>query len=394
MLCFPAEVGDASTTYGADPKGSPDGTKVTFVSNYDLKDGPVTFLASEIPSGGGALSVRSTRGFPARGALVIRSEVIAYERITATTFEGLTRQQYGTARAPARAGQPVTSFEARTLSEEQWQKLGKPSQSMRALVRDPNSPLLRQRQTDVHVVVVRRPDSPVWRVRGESVELIPGEEHRETRGYRLLRDGQPVGPALWSPGERTQLSAPGEYRAIAVERSGLESELGPLLQVTRPVSIQVLQSPPGDFSWTFDRWRVGEQTVTAAAAQKAPAALREIVHVQDGVIAREWYRHGTIISRHDLNRAGQPTRQLVYQDGKLAAREYVAEGRRMSREVFEPGGYIVETITFDPETGAEKDHWWFERGIPIRQLKDGREFRRVENKWTAVAAGAGARAGG
>jgi hypothetical protein len=31
MICYPAKAGDQSTNYDADPKGSPDGTKICFV---------------------------------------------------------------------------------------------------------------------------------------------------------------------------------------------------------------------------------------------------------------------------------------------------------------------------------------------------------------------------
>lgn len=388
VICFPEEVGDASTTYDADSKGSPDGTKVSFVSNYDLQAGPVTFLTAGIPAEDGSLQVQSTRGFPAQGSVVIKSEVIGYARLTPTSFEGLTRELYATARAPARAGQAVTSFEARLLDDAQWRRLGRPAQEMRTLIRVADSPLLRQRQTDVYVAVVRRPDRPLLRQRGDAVELIPGEEHRETLGYHLLRDGQRVTRELLLPEARFPLAAGAEYRAIAVERSGLESEPSPALRVAPATSLHVRRASPPDFSWTSDRWLVEARPVPAEVAHQAPAAMREIVHAHDGVIAREWYLHGALSRRHDLNRDGRPTRQLAYRDGKIATRDYVRpEGQLISREVFEPGGFIIETITYDLNAGGEKDHWWWERGMPVRQLKDGREFGRVGDKWIAEKAG-------
>lgn len=83
---------------------------------------------------------------------------------------------------------------------------------------------------------------------------------------------------------------------------------------------------------------------------------------------------------------GRETRatQLEYRDGKLATRDYVnPAGRRLSREVFARDGYIVETVTYDPDTDAAKDHWWFERGQPVRQVKAGVEFGRRGDRWVA-----------
>ena len=43
----PETVADNSGIYDADPKGSPDGTKICFVSNYDLEDAPVTRITAD-----------------------------------------------------------------------------------------------------------------------------------------------------------------------------------------------------------------------------------------------------------------------------------------------------------------------------------------------------------
>jgi hypothetical protein len=59
----------------------------------------------------------------------------------------------------------------------------------------------------------------------------------------------------------------------------------------------------------------------------------------------------------------------------------------VSRELFEPGGFIVESITYEADSPGERDHWWFERGMPVRQVKEGREYVRRENRWTATKAG-------
>ncbi|MBM4086317.1 MAG: hypothetical protein FJ272_16150, partial [Planctomycetes bacterium] len=62
IICYPAKVADDSGIYDADPKGSPDGTKVCFVSNYDLKDGPLTFITKDGSPKDTVLHVQSTEG--------------------------------------------------------------------------------------------------------------------------------------------------------------------------------------------------------------------------------------------------------------------------------------------------------------------------------------------
>ncbi|MFQ5808076.1 MAG: hypothetical protein ACE5JM_00535, partial [Armatimonadota bacterium] len=96
ILCFPAE-GDYSGPFDIDAKGSPDGTKIAFVSTYDLKDGPATVIMGEVT--GDRIPVQSTEGFPESGRLVNppgSGDVIGYAHKTPTSFEGLTRGLYGT----------------------------------------------------------------------------------------------------------------------------------------------------------------------------------------------------------------------------------------------------------------------------------------------------------
>ena len=72
---------------------SPDGTKIAFVSTYDLKDGPATKTVEDFS--GGRLVVRSTEGFPDSGRLVnpagFGGEVLSYERKTreASSLRGI-----------------------------------------------------------------------------------------------------------------------------------------------------------------------------------------------------------------------------------------------------------------------------------------------------------------
>ena len=374
VVCYPASVQDDSGIYDADPKGSPDGTKVCFVSNYDLKDGPVTFIEETAPADGSVLKVRSTDGFPPSGSLVVQREVVGYQRKTATMFETLTRELHGTQRCALRPDRAVTLFEARCLTDAQWRQLPGAQPAMRHSIGETNPVLLRQRQTDVYVVVIRKPDRPHLRLAGGAAQLIPGEEHYETAGYHLLRDGKRMTTKPVRPGENVECAVPGEYRAVAVEWSGLESEPSPPLRVERPAKLQVLTDPPRDFSWTSDRWLEGR-------------SVREIVHLHDGVIHREWYRGGVLAHRHDLNVEGKAIRRLDFENGKPARREYHdRDGKLLSRELFDAAGFITESIRFDHRGGqpVEVAHGWFDRGMPVRHVHGREEFVKQGDQWVAT----------
>jgi hypothetical protein len=375
IICYPAGVKDDSGIYDADPKGSPDGTKICFVSNYDLKDGPLTHIESVSKADRDVLRVLSTDGFPDRGAVVLRREVVGYARKTKTTFEGLTRGLHDTLQCPPAPGLPVTSFEARCLTDAQWQQLPGASSPMRHSIGKDQPVLLRQRQTDVYVAVVRKPDRPHLRLTGGEAQLIPGEEHYETAGYHLLRDGRRITAKPLSAGMSIELQ-PGEYRAVAAEWSGLESEPSPRLRVTAPAKLRVLDGAPEGFSWTSDRWLENR-------------TLRESVHLHDGVIQREWHRDGQLARRHDLDAKGRAIRRLAFENGRLARREYFdREDRLMSREVFDAAGFITEWVRFVPgDPGAERSHWWFDRGTPVRLVDGGEESVKQGDQWVASKQG-------
>lgn len=366
IICYPATVKDDSGIYDADPKGSPDGTKICFVSNYDLKDGPLTYVESALR--GDVLQVKSTAGFPATGSLVLRREVLGYRRKTPTTFEGVTRGLHNTLQSPAAPGTPVTSFEARCLTDAQWRTIPGAPPGMRKSIGDDYPALLRQRQTDVYVAVIRKPDRPYLR----GAQLIPGEEHFETAGYHLLRDGRKVTEKPLPIGTNVELQ-PGEYRAIAVEWSGLESEPSVPLRVEKTAKLQVLAGPPQDFSWTSDRWLEGR-------------SVREVVHLHDGVIHREWYRNGALTRRHDLNAEGKAIRRVAFESGKLAQREYYdRDDTLLSRELFDAAGFITEWIRF--EQTVERDHWWFDRGMPVKHVSKEGEFVKQGDQWVMTKQG-------
>ncbi|MFM8905475.1 MAG: hypothetical protein ACKOIB_09580 [Verrucomicrobiota bacterium] len=375
QICFPAAAGDASTIYDADPKGSPDGTKVAFVTNYDLKEGPLTFVTEDLADGADELRVESTARFPDNGELVIRGEIIAYQRKTAQSFTGLARKQHGTPQSPVRSGADVTPFAARLLTGEQWQRLGgKAPDAMGTGVGSADPILLRQRQTQVHVAIVRLPDAPHLRLVQDKAELIPAEEHRETFGYHLMRDGKRITTSPLRPGARLELAEDGEYQAVAVEWSGLESKPSPVLKISRPATLTALADKPADFSWT------GERKLEHG---------REIIHLHDGVIHREQDERGVLVKREDLNAHGKTIRELTYRDGKLAQRQYTnRDGVLVSREWFDADGFHTEIITYDRRSDptsapAEIDHWWFQRGMPVKQVKQGKTFTRQGDRWVS-----------
>ncbi|MBX7207230.1 MAG: hypothetical protein K1X78_02870 [Verrucomicrobiaceae bacterium] len=383
QICFPAVAGDASTIYDADPKGSPDGTKVALVTNYDLKEAPFTLVTKDLADGADELQVESTARFPDSGELVIRGEIIAYQRKTAQSFAGLARKQHGTSQSPVRSGADVTSFAARLLTDEQWQRLGeKASDAMQNGVGNAGPILLRQRQTQVHVAIVRLPDAPHLRLVQDKAELIPAEEHRETFGYHLLRDGKRITTEPLRPGARHELAEPGDYQALAVEWSGLESKPSPVVKITRATTLTALADKPADFSWT---------------SEHKLANGREIIHLHDGVIQREQHERGVLVKHEDLNAQGKAIRELTYLDGKLARRQYTnRDGVLMSRELFDADGFIAETILFDRRsapaaTPKEIDHWWFQRGMPVKQIKEGKLFTRQGDHWVNQAAGSSAK---
>ncbi len=373
-----------SAYYDNDAKGSPDGTKICFVSCYDLKDGPITHISEQSSQETGpGLHVASTEGFPEQGRLSVRSEVIGYEHKTETTFEGLTRGMYDTGPAylrewdaerlaqvseypdDLRPGWTVTSFDARLIPESQIEQMELPARFAREDWPDRDTPLMWQRRTDVYVAVARRPDRPWLRGTAEGVELIPGELHFETKGYRILRDGEPLGGELVAAGQSIELPGAGEYQAVAVEHSGLESEPSRVLRVANATGLSVLAEPPDDFSWTRERWLIEGEPAEAEAAKAAPRAVREILHRYDDVIHREWYENGAPVRRHDLDAEGNAIRRLHYEDGRLARREYyTADGELNTEELFDADGFITEAVRY--RYGEEYEHWWYVKGAPVK----------------------------
>ena len=248
--------------------------------------------------------------------------------------------------------------------------------NIRHTVGDVDSPLTWQRSSDIYVAVVRLPDPPHLRLAGSNVELIPGENHWETLGYDLFRNGKKITEQPLQVGETIRLPETGRLTAVAIERSGLKSRPSLPVELGRSVTLNVLAETPADFSWTSDRFRVGARKIPAADANKVPEAIREIVHLHDGLIHREWLQRGRLVRRDDLNPEGKTIRRLLYENGKLTRREYYDDaGDLVSTELFDAAGYITEAI----RDGGE--HWWYRRGVPWKYVRRSEGFRKEGDRW-------------
>jgi hypothetical protein len=281
-------------------------------------------------------------------------------------------------------GQDITLFDSRLIPQKLWKNLPSPDPRVLKIVGDANSPLLKQRSTDIYAAVVRLPDRPFLRTRDESVELIPGENHFETAGYRIELNGQPTTRSLLRPGESLLLSKAGDYTAIAVEWSGLESKVSHAVRIEKSFSLKVLKDTPADYSWTSDVWYVADKKVSKDEAMRAREAVKEIVHCYDGVIHREWYNWGQIDRRFDLNKDGKPIRQLYFQTGRLARRElHTREGVHISTEYFDKDGNITEAFHNPVGTGTGYGyvHYWYENREPVRAVRGNEIFVKVGETW-------------
>ena len=191
---MPSSAGDLSDHYDADAKGSPDGTKICFVSNFSFYDMPFTWIEKTTSETDDEIIVHSTEGFPPSGQLVIQGEVISYQSIGPKVFEGVTRNVYQTRRYPfLKKGWYVTPFDGQLLSLDERRRASEPGQYLIDLLGGNEvHPLLWQRQTDVYVSVIRLPDPPFLLLTPSGVTVVPGENHRETRGYIITCNGERI----------------------------------------------------------------------------------------------------------------------------------------------------------------------------------------------------------
>ncbi len=391
VICYPTSIGDSSEPYDADPKGSPDGTKICFVSNYPFATAPVTF-ATETITDETSLPVESTEGFAESGELNAHGMVIGYSSKTPTTFEGIELGRYATRRYQiVKKGWAITDFGARLLTDEELTQSIEPFSWLVDAVKEAgfgeDCPLLRQRQTDLYCSVVRLPDPPQLREAQGAVELVPGENHRETFGYLLLRDGERLGDEALRPGAELTLDGPGDYTAVAVEWSGLEGHPSLPLTVAAGTRLRVLADAPEDFAWTTDAWRSGGQLCSEQEARAADEAVHAVLHLRDGVIRRERWERGALVSADDLNADGYATRRCTYEDGTMRTREYWTPlDQRVSRELFAPDGSKTEQTQWrhDRSPDEESAHWWFDHGWPVRQEIRGKTWMKQGLDWVEV----------
>jgi hypothetical protein len=369
--------GDYSTLSDIDPKGSPDGTKIHYHSTRNLEGLPSAPVTRHDRAEPDTIHVESTAGFPESGELVARWEVLGYRRKTATTFTGLTRKMYGTREAPdmvqkVRELFPLSAFVL--TGEEKRRAVPNPSMVRAGIPAD--NPLLYQRQTDCHVVVARLPDRPHLRIAAGRVQIIPGENHWETQGYRLFRNGRAIITAPISPGASFELPEPGEYTVSAVEWSGLESPPSLPLAIAAPSVGDAFEEVPLDFHRTIRIWKIAGKPVTEAAAMKAARARMELIHLHDGPIATEEWQDGARVTHVDYQTDGRPIRFQEFAQGRLKQQVYkTPEGVLASEEFYGPDGFKTEYLKYEirpGRTGQLARHWWYRQGQPVKAMSGGK----------------------
>jgi hypothetical protein len=374
-IIYPME-GDFSTLSDIDPKGSPDGTKIHFHSTRQLEGLVSAAVTSHDAKSPGIIRVESTEGFPDSGEVVAGCEVIAYRRKTATTFEGLERQKYGSRPAPnmvekVRELLPLSAF--LLTGKEKDRAKADPSMLRAAIASD--NPLLYQRQTNCYIVVGRMPDPPSLRLVNGMIQLIPGENHWETRGYRLFRNGNPLSGELLKAGAGFEISESGEYHASAVEWSGLESPKSLPINLSGQSTGLVLEDVPEDFSATVRVWEVDGKTIPKADAMKAAQASMQLIHSHDGMIATEIWKNGQRVSHVDYNDGGKPIRFQEFSESKLKKQVYqTPEGDLASEEFYGADGFKTDYIKYEirpGRIGQVARRWTYKQGRPVSMIHGG-----------------------
>jgi hypothetical protein len=413
--------GDQSEAYDADMKGSPDGTKAVFVSTYKI-NGPnsnCATLSTLMPRGTtDAINVVSHDGWPEEGFFTAATEVIHYGSKTKDAngsnhrFLDITREVFRTTGVGKDTGFQLTQLEGRLIPENirapdainatdelrDYYTTGMTPNWMRSLFQNgewvnkfPNGtkgtinsgPLRFQRQTDVYCTVIRKPDAPLLRINdvnlgmpfGFPIQMIPGENHLEIKGYKIYKNGQPY-PALPVSGEEYHWSPPkggivdngqtlyivdeatplvyvglvelGTYTVTAVEYSGLESKPSNPIQLDQVRFLFINYDKPADFKWTTESWFANGLPSTEEIATSASTIQGSKIVTHKGeefnfdennsgtlnvcLIQRVDYAFGNTVLISDYDHEGTITRKQYYNtisnpetemvDNYLTKREY------------------------------------------------------------------------
>ena len=303
--------GDKSEEWDADGKGSPDGTKMAFVSNFNIRNGKTIRSASTLGNGGGEGSflrvnldkypegtTLKSLGWPdpteaidpSTGERYVdgidpsteklfeyevtkNTEVIGYNGFSdeGDAFMNLNRGKYGTRIGGIAIGEIICDLTSRILTEDEIKyQYGIPNHMLKSGNDAPftpnrpglkgSGPLINQRMTDAYIAVVRLPDPPYFRAKvSGGYELIPGENSLEIKGYYFYKDGNVIvdasnDPILYLAGTTYSISTIGTYYATAVENGNLEGIPSNNINITASTNLEVLSSTPADFSWTTEVW--------------------------------------------------------------------------------------------------------------------------------------------
>jgi len=317
---------DLSGPYDSDACGSPDGTKICFSTNYQLDRFPATQVTA---SDDDTLDVLSTDGFPEKGLLSVHVGILAYSGKTPTRFTGIQRKALGSRFTVIREGTTVSNFLGRT--DEHAADL-----------------LAAQYSTDVYMAVVRRPDCPALAVQAGQIVLYPGFNHRETRGYVLSVDGQPIDGEPWDGQSPRSLPKGERLQAAAVEWSGLCSDWSePVTSAATVGTLRFVPERPAELDAPVKRPLPPDRRMVESAKQpersKSAAQKAFLLSTPDGTpLAEEYYERGVLQQRNELTPDGRITLIREYQDGHLRRRTVRDPDERPLRiESLDPEGYLT-----------------------------------------------------
>ena len=303
---------DLSGPYDCDQHGSPDGTKMYFSTNYDIRNYPVALVTEPASANETeAITVDSTEGFPDSGLLSFFGEVIRYEPKTPTRFRRLTRGYLGTRPRWTIEGWPISNYHGRADEV------------------DGKDALAHQHQTDAYIAVVRLPDAPVIRRDGNTALLCPGRNHRETRALVLYRDGKRDRDLLASRGDQTLDLGEGKWTTTAAEWSRLESRPSKET-VAGPVRLSVRWQRPKELDAPRVRHMVGNKEVA-----KLPGNADSVSIYSDeaGDYLWEVRKSGEVVERRWAT-PGYPATLM----------EKYRRGVRVERRIFDGNGVETELV--------------------------------------------------